>query len=461
MELSPDVKNDLHGDGMAALNGRNLKADAEAIFRAGLQAVDPEVCVRRHLRLDGNRLVVGETAYALDRIGKIVVVGVGKASTTMARAAEAVLGERIAKGLVITKYGHGVPLAHCQVLEAAHPVPDENGVTATRALLDRVAGTGPDDLVLCLISGGGSALSPAPAAGIRLADKQATTRLLLACGATIHEINTVRKHLSRIKGGQLCRRANGAAVAALILSDVIGDNLDIIASGSTAPDPGTFGDCRAILDRYGLWDRIPGPVKTRLEAGCNGKIPETPKPGDPIFARVHNQIVGNISAALGAAEKVARSQGFTPLVLASTIQGEASEVARVLCAIAREVTLSGHPVAPPACLLAGGETTVTLKGTGLGGRNTELALAAAMELDGARSTLLLSAGTDGTDGPTDAAGAFADGSTLRRAKALGLKPAACLADNDSYHCFASLGDLLITGPTRTNVMDLQIVLITA
>ena len=262
---------------------QRLKESAAAIFNAGVRAVDPEVCVCRHLRLADDNLMVGASAYPLKTIKKLFVVGAGKASAAMARAVEAVLGDRIDDGLVITKYGHGVPLQHCRVMKAAHPVPDENGVNATAALLDLIATAGPGDLVLCLISGGGSALAPAPAEGISLADKQAVTQLLLACRATIHEINTIRKHLSRIKGGRLCQCANGAALVSLILSDVIGDNLDIIASGATAPDPSTFGDALALIERFGLQDKIPSAVGDYLSRGARGEMPETPKPGDPIF----------------------------------------------------------------------------------------------------------------------------------------------------------------------------------
>jgi hydroxypyruvate reductase len=440
-------------------NYHRLKQNAAVLFNAGLRAVDPEACVHRHLRIADDRLLVGGTAYSLDTVNRLFVVGAGKASAAMARAVEAVLGDRIDHGLVITKYGHALPLTRIEVMEAAHPVPDEKGVKATNALLDLVATAGPKDIVLCLISGGGSALTPAPANGISLADKQAVTQLLLGCGATIHEINTVRKHLSRIKGGRLCRQANGAAVVSLMLSDVIGDNLDVIASGATAPDPSTFADALALIERFGLYEKIPAVVADFLTGGVKGDIPETPKPGDPVFDRVENHIVGSISEALQAAESQARECGFNPLVLTSMIQGEATDVAKVLCAVAKEVSRFNRPVPVPACLLSGGETTVTLKGRGLGGRNMELALAAAVELDGARRTLLLSAGTDGTDGPTDAAGAFADGTTVKRAMAMGLEPDAFLANNDSYRFFEHLGDLLITGPTRTNVMDLQIVLV--
>ncbi|MGA6927154.1 MAG: glycerate kinase [Desulfosarcina sp.] len=447
---------------MASESGNpRLKKLAAAIFKAGLGAVDPEVCVKRWLRLTDDHLVVGKRTYALEGIRKLYLLGAGKASAAMARAAEAILGDRIDHGLVVTKYGHGVPLKYCRAMQAGHPVPDENGVKATTALLNLTATAGPGDLIICLISGGGSALTPAPAEGITLADKQAATRRLLACGATIHEINTIRKHLSRIKGGRLCQCASGASVACLILSDVIGDDLDIIASGITAPDPSTFAACLEVVDRYELREDIPHAVVDLLTRGRQGLIPETPKPGDPLFGNVDNFVVGNIADALSAAATEAGRLGFKPLVLTSMIHGEAGEVAKVLCAIAKEVRRSGRPMPAPACLLSGGETTVTLKGDGLGGRNMELALAAALELSGTVDTVLLSAGTDGTDGPTDAAGAFADGSTLARAKAMGIRPAAFLANNDSYRFFEQVGDLFITGPTRTNVMDLQIVLVDA
>jgi hydroxypyruvate reductase len=377
----------------------------------------------------------------------------------MAQSVEALLGDRVDDGVVITKYRHGASLRRCRVLEAGHPEPDANGIDATAALIDLVAAAGPDDLILCLLSGGGSALTPAPVEGISLADKQETTRLLLSSGATIHEINTVRKHLSRVKGGQLCRLANGARMVSLIISDVVGDDLDIIASGITSPDPSTYEDCIQILGRYDLLGSLPGSVRRHLTAGCQGRVKETPKPGDPLFSNVENLIVGGISDALAAAETEARRQGYHTMVLTSMVQGEAREVAKVLCAIAKEIRCSGRPIPAPACLLSGGETTVTVKGDGLGGRNMELALAAGIELSGLANTLLLSAGTDGTDGPTDAAGAFADGLTVSRAQAREISPHGHLADNDAYHFFNSMGDLFITGPTRTNVMDLQILLV--
>ena len=438
---------------------QTMKKTAAGIFKAGISAVDPEICVRQSLVLVKNMLHIKDSSFCLDDIRRVYLIGAGKASAAMARAAETILGDRIHDGLVITKYDHGVPLHKCRLMEAGHPLPDENGCRATDELLSLVSSAGPRDLIICMISGGGSALTPAPAKGICLADKQETTRLLLSCGATIHEINTIRKHLSHIKGGQLCRSVQGAHVVSLILSDVIGDNLDIIASGMTTADTGTFEDCRNILNHHSLWEAVPPSVRRHIEAGGMGKIPETPKPGDALFDKVDNYIVGSLSDALNAAEKEAVKAGFYPIVLSSMIQGEAGEVAKVLCAVAGEVKLANRPVPRPACVLSGGETTVILKGKGTGGRNMELALAAAMAMKNMHNVMMLSAGTDGTDGPTDAAGAFADGSTVTRAVALGLSAEQSLVDNNSYVFFQELGDLFITGPTRTNVMDMQIILI--
>jgi glycerate 2-kinase len=436
-----------------------LKKTATEIFKAALEEVSPERCIRRNIRLSGNNLSFGKTVYDLSRIHKLYLIGAGKASAAMASVIEKILGNKIHDGIIITKYAHGTPLKRCRLLEAGHPIPDENGCRAANALLDLVGTAEPNDLLLCLISGGGSALTPAPAPGIDLAGKQETTRLLLECGATIHEINIIRKHLSRIKGGRLCRAAGGAAIVSLILSDVIEDDLDIIASGLTAPDTSTFDDCLSILSTYNLFDRIPASVRQHIQEGAEGRGEETPKPGDEIFARVSNRIIGSISDALMAAQRKAALLGFRPMILTSTLHGEAREAARVITSIACEISKFSRPISAPACLLSGGETTVTVQGRGLGGRNTEFALAAAGELSGIPGIMLLSAGTDGTDGPTDAAGAFADGSTTARAGNLGLSAVRHLADNNSYNYFKLLQDLLITGPTRTNVMDLQILLI--
>ena len=426
------------------MSNRNLRKHARTIFQAALSAADPAGAVERYLK-----------RRDFSRFRDIYVIGAGKAGASMAQAAERVLGRRIAAGLLNVKYGHTVKLRRIELNECGHPVPDENGVAGAERIASIAAGAGKDDLVICLISGGASALMPAPAEGITLEEKQATTRLLLASGANIHEINSIRKHISRIKGGQLARLAAPARVESLMLSDVIGDNLDVIGSGPTAPDASTFAGALGILDRYGIRERVPASVRERIEQGARGAVPETPKPDDPVFARVRNTIVGSNRLALAAAATRARALGYRTLVLSSEIQGEAREIARMHAAIASEIARTGHPMKPPACVITGGETTVTLRGDGLGGRAQEFALAAAIDIAGLENVVVFCAGTDGSDGPTNAAGAVADGQTLGR------KPDArrYLDRNDSYHYFEALEDLVITGPTNTNVMDVCIVLV--
>ncbi|HWB87170.1 MAG TPA: glycerate kinase [Bryobacteraceae bacterium] len=423
-----------------------LRRQALSIFKAALAAADPASAVTRHLE----RLDTG-------RYRRIFVVGAGKAGASMARAAERVLGRHVTAGLINVKDGHLAKLRRIELNECGHPVPDQRGVAGAERIAALAESAGVDDLVICLISGGASALLPLPAPPVTLEEKQAATRLLLASGANIHEMNAIRKHISRIKGGQLARLAAPAAVEALLLSDVVGDNLDVIGSGPSAPDASTFGEALAILDRYGIRARVPASVRERLESGAAGAIAETPKPPDPAFRRVRNVIVGSNALALAAAARRARELGFRTLVLSSEIEGETREIARMHAAIAREVVHTGQPVKPPACIITGGETTVTLAGEGLGGRNQEFVLAAAIDIAGLPRTVVFSAGTDGTDGPTDAAGAIADGTTLAR------NPHArqYLDANDSYHYFESLGDLVKTGPTNTNVADVRIMLIGA
>jgi hydroxypyruvate reductase len=423
---------------------RLLRKQARQIFQAALTAADPAGAVARYLK-----------RRDFSRFRNVYVVGAGKAGATMAQAAERVLGRALTAGLVNVKDGHTARLRRIELNQCGHPVPDRRGVEGARRIAEMAASAGKGDLVLCLISGGASALMPFPAAPITLEEKQAVTRLLLACGASIHEINAVRKHISAIKGGQLARLAAPATVEALLLSDVIGDDLDVIGSGPTAPDASTFAVAAGILQRYGIRDRVPAAVRERIERGERGQIAETPKPRDPLFARVRNTLVGGNRLALDAARKCARRLGFRTLVLASEVQGETRDVARMHAAMARELASAGQPVKPPACLITGGETTVTIKGGGLGGRNQEFVLAAALDIAGLERTVVFSAGTDGTDGPTDAAGAVADGDTLRR----GPEALRYLNDNDSYHYFESLGDLVTTGPTGTNVMDVHIILV--
>lgn len=430
--------------------GKLLRRHALAIFRAAVEAADPRRTVKAALEKED-----------LSRFRRIFVVGAGKASAAMAQAAEQALGRRIAGGWINTKDGHLAPLKRITLHEASHPVPDARGVAGARRIAEIAAQAQEGDLLLCLISGGGSALLPLPLDPVSLEEKQETTRLLLACGATIHEINAVRKHLSAIKGGRLARLAQPATVLALLLSDVVGDPLDVIGSGPTAPDTSTFASAWAVIEKYGLQAKIPRTARRLLEDGLAGKVEETPKPGDPCFRRTRNVIVGSNRLAVDAAARKARELGYRPLVLSTTIEGETRDIAAMHAAIAREIAATGRPARPPVCVISGGETTVTLRGKGLGGRNQEFALAAAIALEGVPGVLAFSAGTDGTDGPTDAAGAMADGETLRRAAALGIDARRALQDNDSYRFFQPLGDLVITGPTGTNVMDVRLMLVSA
>jgi glycerate 2-kinase len=432
-----------------------LSKDALVIARSALAAADPVEAVRRHVTVRNEALVVGRTRYPLSRFERIFVIGAGKASAAMAVAVERLLGRRIHGGLINVKYGHTAKLKRIELNECAHPVPDEAGVRGSERIASIAAAATERDLVLCLISGGGSALMPAPTEGITLAQKQDTTKLLLACGATIHEINPVRKHLSTLKGGQLARLAYPATTVTLMLSDVIGDNLDVIGSGPTVPDLSTFETALSVLRKYSILDKVPAGVRSRLEAGARGEIEDTPKS----LERVQNLLVGSNPLAVDAAKEKARSLGYRTLILSTTIQGETRDVAGVHASIGREVRDSGHPLRAPACVICGGETTVTLHGDGKGGRNQEFALAGALDIEGVKDTLLLSIGTDGTDGPTDAAGAWCDGTTVARARKAGLDPAAFLARNDSYVFFDKLGDLIKTGPTNTNVMDVRLILV--
>lgn len=426
----------------------NLRASALAIFQAALAAADPRLAVERALeRAD----VAGLIASA----HRIIVVGAGKAGAPMAQAVEAKLGDRISAGRVNVKYEHiaPVPLHHITLREAGHPLPDESGLIGTREIINLISGLDENDLVLCLISGGGSALLELPVDGVTLDDLRELTNALLNSGATINEINTVRKHLSQVKGGQLARLARPARVVSLILSDVLGSPLDVIASGPTAPDPTTLADVLAIVEKHHLHHfPVPEPL-------LRGRIADTAKPNDPLFDRVQNIIVADNSIAAHAAVSRAQELGMNTLLLSTFIEGEAREVALVFAAIAKDITLGRGVLARPACIVASGETTVTVHGSGKGGRNQEFALAAAMALQGLSDVLILSAGTDGSDGPTDAAGAYADASTIARALALGLHAEKFLANNDSYHFFHTLGDLLITGPTNTNVNDLIVLLV--
>ena len=438
---------------------KKLRSDAVSIFEAGVNAVDPENAVRSHMSLRDGNLIINGTAFDLSAFDNIYVIGMGKAAAPMARAVEDILGDRVTAGIINVKHGHTVGLDKIKINEAAHPVPDEAGHSGAKEIVSLLEGTGERDLIIFLVSGGGSALLPHAAHGLTLEDKRILTARLLECGATIHEINTLRKHVSRVKGGRLARLAYPSTLISLILSDVIGDDLDSIASGPTVPDRSTFGDCIGIIEKYGLRDKLPARVIEYIDRGAEGLEEETPKPGDPVFEHTLNVIVGsNIAAAIAAREKAA-SLGYNSIILSTFIDGETAPAAMLHAAIAREIISSGNPLHAPACVISGGETTVTIRGKGRGGRNQEFALASATALKGLKNVILLSGGTDGTDGPTDAAGAIAYGDTVERAMRLGLDASEYIKNNDSYTFFQALGDLLITGPTNTNVMDLRVLLV--
>lgn len=436
----------------------NLHQHAEMIFQEALKAVDPEAAIHSHIKFENNALHVNSTIFDLSEYDRILVLGAGKATAPMAKAMEDILGDQISDGLIVVKDGHGLPLKKIAVREAGHPLPDLRGVRGTEEIISLAEKAGERDLVLCLISGGGSALMIAPSEDINLEDKQETTRLLLTCGATIHEMNTIRKHLSRVKGGWLARLAYPSTLVSLILSDVVGDDLDVIASGPTVPDRSTFGDAKHALQRYSIWDQVPASVKNHIQQGVSGKIQDTPKTNDIVFQNCSQTMVGTNLQAMMAAGKAAERLGYATLILSSKVEGEAREVAKFYCSIAKEILDSGNPLPPPVCILSGGETTVTIEGDGKGGRNQEFALASALAISGADNIVVLSGGTDGTDGPTDAAGAVADGTTVARAIDKDLDPWDYLHRNDAYRFFEHLNDLLITGPTRTNVMDVYMIL---
>ncbi len=436
-----------------------MRADAKRIFMAGLAAADPSAAIQRTCRIDDDHLLLGDHSFDLKTVHRITVVGAGKATAVMAKAVEAILSDRIDAGIISVKYGHTEALQHIDTIEAGHPVPDRNGVDASRRIMALARDAQAGDLIICLLSGGGSALLPLPAENLTLADKQETTNLLLACGATIHEINAVRKHLSDIKGGRLAQAAAPAQIVTLILSDVVGDDLDVIASGPTVPDQSTFAECMTIMERYDLFSRLPNSVRTHIECGLSGETAESPKSDSHPWSHTANIIVGSNRQALQACRQAAENSGYTPLLLSCLLEGEASDIARMHAAIAKEILASGSPVAAPACLLSGGETTVTLKGDGRGGRNQEFALATALAIDGSPYIVALNAGTDGTDGPTDAAGAVVDHTTAERARTAGLDIRRHLSNNDAYPFFKMLGDLVTTGPTGTNVMDVNILLV--
>ena len=429
------------------------------IFNAAIQAVDPYKLVKGYAESIS-------AAYHREHCNKLYLVSFGKAAFAMAKAlAESSIRDIITKGIVITKYGHapGALAGNIEILEAGHPVPDAKGLAATKHVMDMLKNGDSQTLVLCLISGGGSALLAAPFNDISLSEKQRVTELLLKAGADINELNTVRKHISAIKGGRLAEIAYPSKVMSLILSDVIGDPLDVIASGPTSPDEATYQDAIHVIEKYGLRDSIPDHILNLLMKGSEGNVMETPKKGHPVFERVENIIIGSNKIATGAAAKKAIESGFETTILTSELQGEAREAAKWLAEFAikkLKTQNSKLKTQNSVCLISGGETTVTVRGDGIGGRNMEFALAFALEIAGTDGITLLSAGTDGTDGPTDAAGAIVDGQTIKKARAKGLDPLVYLEHNDSYIFFKNTGELFVTGSTGTNVMDIQIILLT-
>jgi glycerate 2-kinase len=439
---------------------RQLPASKQitSILQAAMQAVDPIQAVYQSMSVAGNRLRVAGRTYDLRKYKNLIVVGFGKASAAMAEGVGTLLGERVSRGALILKHSEPeqatrIP-AQIEILQGNHPIPGENSLTASNKLLETVQGAGEDDLILCLISGGGSALFTQPQDGITLEELQQLTRLLLASGAEIGEINTLRKHLDRVKGGGLARLAAPAEVVTLIVSDVIGSPLDVIASGPTVPDSSTYADALHILEKYHLVEQTPVSILNVLSEGVSGLLPETLKAGDPLVEHVHNTIIADNFLAAQAAVERAQALGWNTLLLTTYLHGEAQQVGMMLGGVLRQVASSGDPLARPACIVAGGETTVTLRGDGLGGRNQELALGAVAELAGLEGVVLVALATDGDDGPTNAAGAVVTGETLSRGQTLGLHPSTFLARNDSYPYFQTLGDLLLTGPSGTNVNDL-------
>lgn len=446
--------------GSTSLDRSSNNRRVTAVIQAALCAVDPYNAVRTAVRRDEASLIIDQHEMRLDRFERIFAIGVGKAVYPMALAMADLLGDDLTSGLVITKEGHLLEkvdrsrLGRIRVFEAGHPIPDKRGEIATRELMELVRNARAADLILCLISGGGSALMTAPVAGVELEELQILTNLLLRSGANINEINTLRKHLDLAKGGGIARLAAPASLVTLVLSDVVGDPLDVIASGPTVADSSTFEQCWSILSKYQLTDAIPASIREHLNAGLQGKIPETLKSGDPVFMGGITKVIGNNHTAAQAAVEEARRQDFHALLITTCLQGEAREAGRIIATIAQQIERTGQPVERPCCIVLGGETTVTVHGEGKGGRNTELALGAVEAMAGLADCMMITLATDGGDGPTDAAGAVVTGETNALAEKIGLAPSEYLCQNDSYTFFERLQDLLVTGPTRTNVNDL-------
>jgi glycerate 2-kinase len=438
---------------------RRLRSDAIKVLEAALEAADPKRAILERLQLSGDEVKVGDLRIPLSETAKIIVVGGGKAGGPMAEAVEEALGDRVTAGAVNVLRGTevGFKLKHVRLNPASHPIPDEEGVRGVMAMMRLVSGLGEEDLVICLISGGGSSLMPLPAEGVTLDDIQGVTGRLLKAGATINELNSVRKHLSAFKGGQLAKACQPARMVSLILSDVVGDPLDTIASGPTAPDSTTYETAVDVMNKYGLLGSLSDGVMRRLVNGVEGLIAETPKADDSLFKGVHNLVVASNLTASERATARARELGYHSQLLTTHLEGEARHAGVFISGLARGATVNGLPCELPLALVLGGETTVAVKGNGVGGRNQELALSASKRIWGL-NCVIAALGTDGIDGPTDAAGAIVDGTTLARALKKGLAPDAFLERNDSYSFFKALGDNIFTGPTGTNVNDLTLIL---
>ncbi len=440
---------------------RLLRSEATKIWDAALQAVDSELAVRKYVRRRGRILYVKGNRYDLGGFRKIWVLGAGKAAAPMGQAIEKILGEYLSGGFLATKYGHSLPLKKIDIAESGHPLPDANSVVSANRILTLANQVEPDDLVFCLLSGGASALTVSPAEGIDLEAKLECTRLLLNAGASIFELNAIRKHLSNFKGGRLARMLAPAKIICLVLSDVVGDDIGTIASGPLAPDPTTYVDCIKILHRLDIFKKAPSAVRKRFELGAAGFLEETPKEKESLFKKIQTVLIGSNALACSAAARAAKRLGFHTLTLTSRLEGDNAEAAGFHMSLLKEIVFESRPLRRPACILSGGETTVRIRGNGKGGRNQEFALHCARQLAHLPAPCLaVSLGTDGTDGPTDAAGALADNSTLARSLKYGADFLnRCLQDNNSYFFFDRLGDLIFTGPTRTNVMDLHIFLV--
>jgi len=428
---------------------------AQKMIKRALEAIDPFRLIEKQVTIKDHICLLPDHKVNLNKYNRIFVIGFGKAAAPMAAAMEAKLGDRISGGAVVTKYGHGRPLQRIRLFEAGHPVPDANSLKATGEILNMCRDLSADDLAFVLVSGGGSALFELLPQEVTLNDLQRFNQQLLQSGAAIEEINTLRKHISLVKGGQLARLLAPATVIGLILSDVIGDPLESIASGPTAPDSTAFADAQKIIEKYDLQERLPQSIRKIINEGLKEIRAETPKPGDTLFKKVHHFILGNNRLALKQLAHAAKNEGFTPLILTDRLQGEAKEVARMIAAIIESALFNGTPLSVPGCLILGGEPTVTIQGAGKGGRNQELVLAVMLALGKLNKPFYFySVGTDGTDGPTEAAGAWIDQDSWNKAQKLGLDGRQFLAANDSYHFFSKMDQLIVTGPTGTNVMDM-------